>query len=335
MRHRDQHREAGETVKLQHVLARLAKRTRRCDDRIAVFPGERDVPGTCPGWRVFDNTNGRGARLLACVECNALAPARLRVTDKDVCLIPEASEALRLRICDLLTQRRARANTTHWLVAEYPMAEAVLCGHALGRTPKGRRRHGWSYNLGSVTCDECRRLAQLTPAARLAEAQARSAELRDKFAVRRAEEQAAKAKKVADRAKQIAEARPDAMVALDFIEARDPVISEAGAPVAKQALIDRALRAAIVAHKHEHPRSRGERLWVFRDVFQGSGSQHCRFCEVRLRGEVIVGTDTSIAGSVPEVSDHTTLCALRYLAREYLPPPRADEASASPEESQP
>ena len=299
-------------LQIHHVLARLAKRTQRCDDRRAVFPGEQSATGKCPGWHVVDLASGRGAKIVACAECNALLPARLRVEDADVRLLIAAREAQRRREMELHLARRARGTTTH--LRESVASMRVLCGHDLGRTPGGRRSHQWTYDFAQTTCAECRRLGQLTPAQRAAETLSRAQTRQGRFAAKRAEEVARRDAERAQRAAMIAESRPEAMVALDVVEAGGPVDSD------QWALVDRALRAAIVAYKHDHPKSRGERLWVLRDVQAGTGHQHCRFCDACLRDGVTVGSDSKIAGSDAEVAAHTTRCALRYLAAEYLPP---------------
>ena len=285
-------------MQLRHILARLAKREARC------------MP-SCPGWRVVDRADGRTSRAVACAECNAKNPSSRRIDDAMARSMPAALDAVRSRDANLHAQRRER-NTTYHLrtgVASF----AVPCGHALGRTPGGRRRHLWTYDLADVTCPECARLGAMTPEQRAADRVARFS----KFDAKKAEIEETRAKEREQRRSEIEEMRPTAMVALDLVESQIRPTTE------MQEMLDSALRWAVAAYKHDHPKSRGDRLHVLRDVDHGVGHQCCRFCGSQLRASVHVGADRTMEGAHPDVASHTVPCALKYLGGSLIPRPPA------------
>lgn len=296
----------------KQVLARIAKRERRCDDRSGTMPSDR-VLGTCPGWRIEDRPGGRGACVVACAACNALHPKSRQIDNTMARALPAAQDAALRRGTELQRLRRERS-TTH--LREDPASMAVLCGHVLGRTPGGRRRHGWTYAVVATTCGECVRLAAMTLEQRAAE----RAEKFSKFDAKKSEIAAVQVQAREVRAHQIEEMRPGAMVALDLIESQIALTSDT------HALLNNALHWAVAAYKHAHPKSRGERLHVLRGVEHGVGNQHCRFCGERLRLGVQVGADRTLVGAFADVSAHTIVCALKYLAGPLAAQPRqADE----------
>ena len=290
----------------KQVLARITKRRMSCVE-------------DCLGWRVEDYPNARDARVVACAACNALNPASRQIDDAMARSLPDAQHARQHRAAELRRLQRERSTTTH--LREDPANMRVLCGHALGKTPGGRRRHGWTYLLADVTCRECERLAALTPEQRAAE----RAEKFSRFDAKKTEAAAARLAERQERARQIDEMRPTAMVALDLVESEIQLTDDT------HAMLDSALRWAVAAHKHEHPRSRGDRLHVLRDIEGGVGNQHCRFCGVRLREGVQIGKDTTLVGASAEVLKHTIRCALKYLAGPLAPQARG--ADGEPEES--
>jgi hypothetical protein len=277
------------------IRARLAKRTHAC--RYALPDREK----ACPGWKVII-TPRNNTRLIACVECNELAPARLRVDDKMIRSLSEADAAGRRRTGELLAERRARNTTTHLRTDAATLTP--LCGRRPGRTEKGRRRHGWSYRLEDVDCTQCIRLAAMTPEQRAAldaQKNAKLATLRDKKSSER------EARIAEDRAR-VENARADAMMLLDAVLSGTPLAGEL-----YNQLCD-TLDTAILAHRLENPRARGANLWKYVAVGQGIGDVRCRFCEELLECNVRIGTRT--AGSF---SEHCQPCALRFLAREHVP----------------
>lgn len=300
-------------MQLRHVIARLAKRDHRCDDVRATFPGQRAAKGNCPGWRVEDRANERSSRVVACAECNACNPISRQIDDRMASELPEARQAARQRDAELQRARQARKTTTH--LREDPASMAVLCGHDLGRTPGGRRVHRASFAPAEATCGECIRLAAMTPEERTAERVLKFS----KFDAKKAEEAAAKIQAREQRASEIEAMRPTAMVALDLVESQSKRTPDT------QALLDSALRWAVEAYKHDHPKSRGERLHVLRNVEHGVGDQHCRFCGARMRRSVQVGADRTMAGAFTDVSSHTIICALKYLAGPLAPQPHNEE----------
>lgn len=300
----------------KQVLERVAKRVCRCDDRPGALPSDV-IAGSCPGWRVVDRSNGRSAAALACAACNARNPASRRITDQMVQQLAEARVAAQTRTTQLALARAARQVTTH--LREDPASLTVLCGHTLGRTLGGRRRHGWTYFLADTTCRECERLATMTPQERRAERLERLAQFTAKFSGKKAAILAAKALASAERARQIEEHRADAMVALDLVESQD-----ATRTLIHEELIHDALHWAVTAYKHEHPKSGGERLHVLRDVVHGLGDQCCRFCGDVLRRGIQVGADRTMAGGFADISSHTIPCALKYLAGPLAPQPQQE-----------
>lgn len=305
------------------VRARIAKRAKNCGQPRLAEGAVASV--TCPGWRLVDTTRGT-VRLVACAECNALVPARLRVDDAMVRTLYEASDARNRRIEELRRQRIVRNTTTHLRVDAFSLA--VLCGAKVGRTEKGRRRHGWNYDLAQVDCQKCIRLAAMTPAER----EALEDEKRDKLGALRSRKDEERAARRAELVARIEAARPEAMVMLDAIEA-----GRVGAANyerewsderrALEARLDELLVFAVMAYKVDHPKSRGDRLWKFsRDPekhLTGHADARCRFCDVLLE-------EYTTIGHVPtdNYGPHTQPCALRYLAREYLPPTREDAEDA-------
>lgn len=298
----------------KQVLARVAKRDRRCDDRPGLMPSDR-APGVCPGWRLEDRPDGRDTRIVACAACNALNPSSRTIDDAMARALPTAQDAATLRRIEIRQIRQARSTTTH--LREDPASMTVLCRRALGRTPSGRRRHGWTYLAADVTCRECVRLAALSLDQRASERTLKFS----KFDAQKAEIARAKTQAREARVGEIEAMRPAAMVALDLVESQIPLTPET------RELLDSALRWAVAAHKHAHPKSRGDRLHVLRGVDRGIGSQHCRFCGERLRLDVSVGEDRTMAGNRAEVSSHTVPCALKYLAGPLAPQLRSDDES--------
>lgn len=298
----------------KQVLARLAKRTRRCDDRPGAMPGDR-VPGACPGWRIEDRPGGRDVRIVACAACNALQNSRASIDDAMARALPGAQEASLLRRGELQRLRQERSTTMH--LREDPANMSVLCGHDLGRTPGGRRRHTWTYSRVAATCRECIRLADLTPEQRAAE----RAQKFSKFDAKKAELVVARLREREERGRQIEAMRPAAMVALDLVESQIALTTDT------RAMLDSALHWAVAAYKHEHPKSRGDRLHVLRGVTRGTGNQHCRFCGEFLRASVHVGADRTLAGAFADISAHTIDCALKYLAGPLAPQLRQGNAN--------
>jgi hypothetical protein len=139
-----------------------------------------------------------------------------------------------------------------------------------------------------------------------------------KFDAKKAEIVVAQLQAREARGREIEAMRPAAMVAIDLVESQATLTQDT------RELLDSALRWAVVAYKHEHPKSRGERLHVLRNVERGVGNQHCRFCNERLRLGVQVGADRTLAGAFADVSSHTILCALKYLAGPLAPQPRQE-----------
>jgi hypothetical protein len=102
------------------------------------------------------------------------------------------------------------------------------------------------------------------------------------------------------------------------------------------------LRLALTAFKRTHPKSRGDRLWLFRTpTICGRrktftrGDVVCRFCNLLLIKGGTFGVDyhTHVCSALSEqsraegsgpagtVAHHTTICALRYLAKVKPTPP--------------
>lgn len=81
------------------------------------------------------------------------------------------------------------------------------------------------------------------------------------------------------------------------------------------------LVASLVDHKLQHPRARGERLWVYvhpPDAHRSRADVTCRFCHAVLLKEVRMGENY---GTDPRVREHTVACALTSLATGRAAPP--------------
>lgn len=309
-------------MKHHHVKARLDKR------------GANRCQASCPGW-VVRTTPGQ-PKLMACAACNALQPPRLQITDKMVKLLPSARDCLAMVAGQLRRARVERATTRH---LRNPLGLDALCGHHVGRTLKGRRVHLCVLNAASANCNECVRLAAMTPAERDAEKQAASAALRVKFAGKREQAVRERQDRHAETTAAIAVARDEARVAMDIMEEvgfervqlvinviatpdKDPAL--VARATERVMLVENALDMEVVAHRHANPASRGERRWLFRNVNgtrdgRGSCDVACRFCDKVLLKRCTIGDDYTVA-----TDDHTVRCALEYLGGR-LPENLSDE----------
>lgn len=302
------------------VRARLAKRAKNCASLATVAAG---VNNACPGWRIAILANGRDVRLRACEECNALAPSRLRVTDEHVRLLPEATQALAQARAALRREREARRTTTH--LRTDPFDNTTLCGRRTGRTERGRRQHGWTYFAERVDCERCLRLHRMTPAERAA----LDAEKGAKLSSLRGKKDQERAAKRAELVARVEEARPEAMVLLDAIEAgkvSDAINYEREWTEERRLLevkLDELLALAVLAHKIDNPTTRGERLWKYSAESTSADERVrdtlCRFCGEVMEESVKIGDR-----GVEAYAKHTQPCALRYLAGDFAPRPHPE-----------
>lgn len=321
------------------VRARLAKRARRCGH-------PQHEPSTppliaCVGWRIIDTSRGT-TRIVACEECNALAPARLKVTDAQVRALSEAVTEANRREQEL---RRARENknTTRHLRADfeetYPVDQNTLCGHPIGRSPKGKRRHIFSWRdepataRGITLCEKCIELAALTPWQRLAREIAADVIKQGKLKTLKGRKQVEREAARAARLAVIEAARPDAMVLLDAIEAGRELDADMAA---------HALTTAIDAHVMAGGAAGKRRLWLTDGIpnecncarlgRHGSDCPAdrpptrvnliCRFCREVLAANVPMGSAfVNDAGRA-----HAQHCALTYLAGAMVPQPHGETA---------
>ncbi len=303
----------------RHVRARIDKRTIRCTST----PGRQSVAGgvqfaPCSGWVIKDRDTK--PRLVACADCNGLAPMRLRVDDKQVRLLPEALRALENTQREVENRKRTARYTIHWYETqpydEIRLEQRVACGATLGKTPTGRRVHQAVAALRMVTCDECRRLAALTPAQREQERKDKSAALRAKFADKNAAKFAEREAKRLETAAQVEAGRHDARVALDALE--EVAFNATKLTTERWEFVRKTLDIALVAYKFENPKSRGDRDWVTKVCAEGPDTVRskyvdiqCRYCRETLLEHKRQGFDYTW-----ETAGHTTPCALRYLAKD-------------------
>jgi len=304
------------------VRARLEKRTRRCDDRPGTFPSEV-VRGSCPGWAIA--TRGSSFEVIACYSCNVYASLNHRITDQHARMISEA-ESARLAACAAAERRRREdATTYHWYDggSRGVARSGALCATRLGFTRTGRRQHIGTQERARVNCTKCRRLLAETfeqRAEREMNVRARLTQLKSKKQAER-EEQRALLHAL------IEEARPLAMVALDAHEEgwKHPELS-------------RLLSLSVAAYRDANTKSRGDGLWVhtFAAVQRGYAWAWCRFCRERMCEEhrpITIGEDISDTTFLAEygehvhVGQHTTRCALRYLAGDLAPKVTTPSAS--------
>lgn len=308
------------------VRARIAKRTKHCNRDQADRPCVARYL-TCPGWRLFI-TPRNNVRLIACEECNALAPKRLQVTNEMVRSLYEAKEAQRRRNEELRREKLARNTTTHLRVD--PGSMDVLCGAEIGRTPRGRRRHGWTYFLADVTCEKCRRLGAMTPAEREAERAAKLEPWARKRAELKSKQDQARAARRAEIAERVEATRPDAMVMLDAIEAAGGATSVDLLSWSREEheMLARCLEVAVDAQVLAGGVAGKRRLWISGTSIRGICDVHCRFCREVLDHDRALGH----VGE-HEFMDHTVPCALLYLlpADDPRRGPRA-EVGVSPDD---
>lgn len=179
-----------------------------------------------------------------------------------------------------------------------------------------------------VTCTACLRLVAMSPeewrAHRDAE-QAKAKQVFDRLAGKRREqdEQARR-----ERVELVESTREEALIAIDAIapEHGGPRTSD------EHELVARVCKVAVTAHRLANPKSRGNRLWVLRDVGKdgrerGIGDVCCRFCGEVLAAGVQVGADRTVYGNRPAVSGHTVRCAVHYLAGDLAPRESIDASS--------
>lgn len=316
------------------VRARLAKRYRGKAEpvRLACSPG-------CPGWRVVDTTRGN-ARLVACAECNALVPERLRVDDKMVRSLSEADRAWRDRNRELTREKAARkaarkhvhlARDREWSVCRQRIRKRAQTTWGTGWEIVREFREVPAYQHDKaidwkatpqpwgVSCPRCLQWLRWTPeertmheAAAQAEEDAKLAALQERSAAKRQAERAALLA-------EIEEARPEALACLDAIE--DGSIKRPE----NQVTLQRALNAALRARQRETKKYGKSRLWITRNPARKDETPaaihdiHCRFCDLVLARDQLAGSLADTA-----FSEHTQPCALRYLARDFLPAPNPE-----------
>lgn len=323
----------GRLVTPKQVRARIAKRERRCPGVVVaeVIAGSASAKVTekCPGWRLRE-TKQRKVRVVACEECNALQPERLRVTDEMVRSLDEATTAATYRELQLDREHEASITTAHYY-ADTTTGMSILCGRTeFGYTRSRRARHVRKYNLERVTCAECLRLAEMTEEEREAERAARSAELKAKFSGKQSEAKQQREWALLATRLLVEESRLDAMVLLDAWEADSTTLSWTQE---QRDQLSVALDVAVDARCAETSRPRGRgRLWVMRDMDKRTreGNAHCRFCEALIAEGINQGSSL-MWQSDPSSGDHDlTQCALRYLAGKHAPQVRTtDEVSPS------
>ena len=307
-------------MKPVHVQARIDKR------------GAVRCQPSCPGWLASTSRVGR-PRLVACVVCNDLHPARLQITDTMVKLLPLARERLAVVTRGITRERRERAITRHAPI-DNNATSGALCGHSIGRTKSGRRSHVVTFLTVGANCAECLRLAAMTLTERDTERRTRSETLAVKFKAKRDEAASERARQSAITTNLVAEARVDARVALDILETVNfdheqlaQMVNEGleGAATRLE-LVLKTIAMAVTAYRHVNRTSRGERRWVFRSGYSDAGARRgvsdvrCRFCDVVLLAGGVIGTDYTAA-----TDDHTVRCALEYLAGKLPEPPREEE----------
>lgn len=214
------------------------------------------------------------------------------------------------------------------------MTTHVCCGKR--RQDKTGSYLRFSRDQADVTCTECKRRAELSLEDYRAERKAEQGKLEALRAEQTKKQREAREALIKDSLAAIDEVRPDALVMLDA------VLQDTEYPRAEE-----VLRAALVLHRINNPRSRGERLWVFRGGDPNPSTQEicCRFCggvmgsgrvgydytqswftadrrehatehwaQQHVVEEGLDGWPDVNARLVVGVNRHTTLCALAYLS---------------------
>lgn len=312
----------------RHVRARIRKRQLRCTS--VPSTADLDPSKPCPGWVVQLSSRG-SAMLMACPNCNALSPVALRVTDADVRQLPEA-RSRQLAVDAEERERRRRARFTVHL-EEFtvgqgirPDSYTIACGHKVGRTPGGRRVHQATsrQRLDLVTCEECLRLAAMTPEQREEERAAKSAKIASNekiSAEKKAADEARSAQRETMKA-EVAAVRPSAIAAWDILQLHPGWDTEADAgtwPEDHQRVVSDVLCAAMLDYKVNNWRTSGSNHWVSTrpapgaKQFSRSGrliDVTCRYCRAVLIAGQPAGVDYT---REPVVRRHTVLCAIAYL----------------------
>lgn len=233
-----------------------------------------------------------------------------------------------------MARARARNRSTRAVHLVSPYGDDLVCGEPFNRPTKDG--FGWiaarRTNIPErATCARCRRFAAESLGQREARIAAEKAKAAAAFAKLNERKKYDDAWTKLWRVIAIESLRPDAMVAMDLLGSGrrvDEVTSE---------LLARVCAGAVMAHRFENPRSRGERLYIYRAAGERSGGLGgpwgrrvtdvvCRFCNVVIERDVDLGSVSSITGT-PNIAAHVVPCALKFLAGRFAPQPTIEEES--------